>query len=174
VEQSTLESFLGVEKTKRGRSEPEEEPSIPKQSPHKRAPEKPKKSRGNVAPKAAFRQPEKTVYRRPDGIVVTTIKAPGKPTIRYYERPGIKLFKEPVKCPLPNCNIYFHSDYDLNCHIETHWRPLKNWDGEWIDAAALPSIRHALMNAEYIIRGKYEYRLAAEGRIIIRKKRTLF
>ena len=170
MEQSTLESFLGIEKTRQKKPEPEERISSSKQ-PRKFTPEKP---RGDTSPKAASRPPKKTVYKRPNGVVVTIVKAPGKPTIIYHDRPGIKLFKEPVKCPVPDCNIYFHSDYDLNCHIETHWRPLKNWEGEWIAAAALPSIRQALMNAEYIIRGLYEYRLAAGGKIIIRKKRTLF
>ena len=35
-------------------------------------------------------------------------------------------------------------------------------------------LRRALLNSEFIVKGGYEYRLTAEGRIIIRKPSTIF
>jgi len=64
--------------------------------------------------------------------------------------------------------------HDLRCHVETHWKPLRNGGGEWIPSEALPDLRRILLNAEFIVKGRYEYRLAAEGKIIIRKPRTIF
>jgi len=102
VEQSTLESFLGIEKTKQKKPEPEERIS-PSRQPREFTPEKP---RGDAFQKAASRPPKKTVYKRPNGVVVTIVEAPGKPTIIHHDRPGIKLFKEPVKCPVPDCKTF--------------------------------------------------------------------
>ena len=75
--------------------------------------------------------------------------------------------------PADNCNAYFATDYDLRFHLETHWKPLKNGGGQWIEAEVFPDLRNALINAEFMVKGRYEYRLAAEGRIIIRKPRTI-
>jgi len=113
------------------------------------------------------------VIRKRDGSVIEIVKEPGKSTIVHHRRPSIKIFHEPVKCPLYDCNVYFATDYDLQFHLETHWKPLKN-GGEWIEAEVFPNLRNALMNAKFILKGKHEYRLAAEGRIIIRKQRTVF
>ena len=116
----------------------------------------------------------KRIIRKPGGTIYEIIEAPGKPKIMIHKRPRVKIFREPVKCPVKGCNVYFATDYDLRCHLETHWKPLKNGGGEWIPSEALPDLRRALLNAEFIVKGRYEYRLAAEGRIIIRKPRTVF
>ena len=114
------------------------------------------------------------IVRKRDGTIYEIIEAPGRPRIIIHRRPGVKIFREPVKCPVKGCNVYFATDYDLRCHLETHWKPLKNGGGEWIPSEALPDLRRALLNAEFIVKGRYEYRLASEGRIIIRKSRTIF
>jgi len=129
------------------------------------------------SPETPDSQPKITkrrIIRKPDGTIDEILEAPGRPRIIIHRRPGVKIFREPVKCPVKGCNVYFATDYDLRCHLETHWKPLKNGGGEWIPSDAVPDLRRALLNAEFIVKGKYEYRLAAEGRIIIRKPRTIF
>ena len=125
----------------------------------------------DTQPEAKF---TKRIIRNPDGTIDEILEAPGKPKIIIHKRPGIRFFSEPVKCPVKDCNAYFATDYDLRCHVETHWKPLHNGGGEWIPSEAVPDLRRALLNAEFIVKGRYEYRFAAEGRIIIRKPRILF
>ena len=125
----------------------------------------------NPQPEAKF---TKRIVRNPNGIIDEVLEAPGKPKIMIHKRPRVKIFREPVKCPVKGCNVYFATDYDLRCHVETHWKPLRNGGGEWIPSEAAPDLRRILLNAEFIVKGRYEYRLAAEGKIIIRKPRTIF
>ena len=128
----------------------------------------------DLKPETEGQKDERKVLRNPDGSVTEVIEAPGKPKIIIHRRPGMRIFGEPVKCPLGDCNMYFATDYDLRCHLEMHWKPLKNGGGEWIESEAFPYLCRALLNAKYVIRGEYEYRLTADGKIIVRKKRTLF
>ena len=112
------------------------------------------------------------IIRNPDGTIDEIFEAQGRPKIIIHRRPGVRAFREHVKCPL--CNAYFATDYDLQCHVKTHWKPLRSGGGEWIPSEAAPDLGRALLNAEFIVKGRYEYRFAAEGRIIIRRPRSIF
>ena len=160
--QYTLDTYVKDEETasQERDGQAEEPPSKPSLKPPK--------------PKAEMQKAERKVTRNPDGTLKEIVKAPDGPRITIYKRPGVRLFKEPVKCPLTSCNVYFASDYDLRCHLETHWQPLKNGGGEWIRAEAYPHLRRALLNAEYIIQGKREYRLSTDGKVIFRRERRPF
>jgi len=66
------------------------------------------------------------VVRKAEGVVDEIYEGPDGAKIVFHRKPGVKSFREPVKCPVANCNAFLASDYDLRRHLETHWKPLKN------------------------------------------------
>jgi len=113
------------------------------------------------------------VIRKLDGTIYENIEALGRPRIIIHGQSGVKIVEELIKCPIKDCNVYFATDYDLQCHLETHRKPLKNGGGEWIPSETLPDMKRTLLNAEFIVKGRYEYKLASEDKIIIRRPRTI-
>jgi len=43
---------------------------------------------------------ERRVVRNPDGSIDEIVETPGKPTIIFHKRPGVRIFREHVNCPL--------------------------------------------------------------------------
>lgn len=86
--------------------------------------------------------------------------------IKYYYREGVVTFKEPKKCP--KCNCYFFTNYDLECHMKTHEKPLGNRSGEWIDARDAPDIAKRIAVSGEYVEGPYKYTIV-DGKIL--KKR---
>lgn len=166
MSQSTLDVFYGKNAAENERREAEDMRREGGEA--QPSPETPE------TPDSQLKIARRRIIRNPDGTIDEILEAPGRPRIIIHRRPGVKIFREPVKCPITDCNVYFGTDYDLRCHLETHWKPLKNGGGEWIPSEAVPDLRRALLNAEFIVKGRYEYRFAAEGRIIIRKPRVIF
>ena len=56
----------------------------------------------------------KRIVRNPNGTIDEVLEAPGKPKIIIHKRPRVKIFREPVKCPVKGCNVYFATDFGIS------------------------------------------------------------
>lgn len=76
-----------------------------------------------------------------------------------------------MKCPA--CEFYTFSREDLEAHKQTHWKPSRNSDGEWMPCECDTYLTaRARQNGSFVL-GNYEYCLI-ENKVLYRKKARAF
>lgn len=76
-------------------------------------------------------------------------------------------YKIPRKCPI--CPCCFFTSVDYEAHMETHWRPARNGNGEWLPAEAAPDLARMINLVGTLIKDGYKYVLI-DNKIIYRTK----
>jgi len=72
------------------------------------------------------------------------------------------------KCP--SCNTWFFHERDRQAHVQTHWRPTRNGEGEWMPSENDTYLTQLIRNVGTLVQDGYRYMLIHGEQTIYRKK----
>ena len=89
-----------------------------------------------------------------------------KGNITYFERKGVILGD--FKCKY--CSCHFSSNYDLQCHLQNHWRETRSGNGEILASELDPVFASRVSMVGSLVEGQYRYVLLDGGKLIFRTR----
>ena len=96
----------------------------------------------------------------------TKINLVRRGNITYFERKGVILGD--FKCKY--CSCRFSNNYDLNCHLQNHWRKTRSGNGEILASELAPVLASRISTGGKLVEGQYRYVLLNNGKLIFRTK----
>ncbi len=92
-----------------------------------------------------------------------------KGNVTYFERKGVILGD--FKCKY--CSCRFSNNYDLRCHLQSHWRKTKSGKGEILASELDPVLAARISAVGNLVEGQYRYVLLNNGKLIFRTREII-